>query len=275
MMFITNKSTLIKNTMLTAFFTVTAAEAAAPINYLTVKGDAVHFSIDEAKSGTRPSCALATTSDHYAVSLKTDTGRAMYSILVAAMAGKQAVGVESAEDCADVAGLERAYALSIAPVNEVEETGKVKWVGYTAKVQGNISSATPLSKGPFRTFSKTCANTYPGSRAMLWDDYVSLYHSYPNSENIWFFDAIDQVSNSISDDGHYTYSDLVMFKDGQSIYQVQEWYENLISGGRIKSNLSCKDWASANQAYNGIVMGTNGQFSLSSCYYAYSIACVK
>lgn len=91
------------------------ANAAGQVNYLNIDGDAVHFSTEETKSHTLPSCAVAATKDRYAFSLRTDAGRAMYSLLITAMAGKQAITVDSGQDCADVAGLERAEGISITP----------------------------------------------------------------------------------------------------------------------------------------------------------------
>lgn len=89
--------------------------SAAQVNYLNIDGDAVHFSTAEAKTATSPSCAVAATNERFAFSLKTDAGRAMYSLLVTAMAAKQALTIESAQDCADVTGIERVAGLSIAP----------------------------------------------------------------------------------------------------------------------------------------------------------------
>ncbi|WP_281556442.1 hypothetical protein [Thalassomonas sp. RHCl1] len=91
------------------------AAAAAKVNYLNVDGDSVHFSTAEAKSAVSPSCVVADTDDRFAVSLRTEAGRAMYSLLITAMSSDVPVTVTSAADCGDVFGLERAQSVSIAP----------------------------------------------------------------------------------------------------------------------------------------------------------------
>ena len=109
-----------KSLLTTALLIPNFVFAAAQVNYLNVDGDTVHFSTAEAKTATAPQCAVAETNDKFAVSLNSEAGRAMYSLLVTAMASKQAVSVKSAQDCAAVAGVERAKGVSIVPV--VEET---------------------------------------------------------------------------------------------------------------------------------------------------------
>jgi hypothetical protein len=98
-------------------------QAASQVNYLNIDGDAVHFSTNEAKPASNPSCAVAETNDRYAVSLQSEAGRAMYSLLITAMASKQAVTIETAQDCIDVDGLERAKSVSIVPnIDDVKNT---------------------------------------------------------------------------------------------------------------------------------------------------------
>lgn len=98
--------------LLTPFFT----NAAAQVNYLNVVGDTVHFSTNEEKALTSPACAVAETNDKFAVSLLTESGRAIYSLLITALASKQAINVKSALDCVGVGDLERAQGVSITPV---------------------------------------------------------------------------------------------------------------------------------------------------------------
>jgi hypothetical protein len=104
--------------------------AAAQVNYLNVDGNAVHFSISEAKAITSPSCVIAETNNRFSVSLQSEAGRAMYSLLITAMASKQAVTVESAQDCADITGVERAKGLSIVPalVSSEGTSGKAMYL---------------------------------------------------------------------------------------------------------------------------------------------------
>ena len=95
--------------------------AAGHVNYLNVKGDIVHFAVDEAKAQESPACVASENADRFSVSRKTEAGRAMYSLLITAMAGDLALNVESALDCADTAGIERALGASIAPADKVSE----------------------------------------------------------------------------------------------------------------------------------------------------------
>lgn len=90
--------------------------AAGKVNYLNVNGDVVHFATDTAKSVASPSCATAETNERFTVSLQTESGRGMYSLLVTAMASDLALEVESAQDCAVAPGVERALGVSIVPV---------------------------------------------------------------------------------------------------------------------------------------------------------------
>jgi len=89
--------------------------AAAKVSYLNVDGDNVHFATAEAKAAASPSCVVADTSERFAVSLRTEAGRAMYSLLITAMSSEQPVTVVSGQDCGDVFGLERAQSVSISP----------------------------------------------------------------------------------------------------------------------------------------------------------------
>ncbi|WP_448566718.1 hypothetical protein [Thalassotalea ganghwensis] len=91
------------------------ALASSKISYLNVDGNNVHFALAGDKAHTIPSCAVAETNQHYGVSLLTEAGRAMYSLLITAMSSKQAVSVVSGNDCNDVNGVERAQSVSLTP----------------------------------------------------------------------------------------------------------------------------------------------------------------
>jgi hypothetical protein len=102
--------------ILTILFLSTSICAASQVNYLNIDGDAVHFSLAVDKTHIPPSCAITETNQRYAFSLKTDAGRAMYSLLITALANKQGLDIESANDCADVDSIERVSGLSITPL---------------------------------------------------------------------------------------------------------------------------------------------------------------
>jgi len=123
------------------------ANAAAQVNYLNIDGDAVHFSIAESKTETSPSCVVAETNERFAFSLKTDAGRAMYSLLITAMAAKQDLAVESAQDCADVAGIERADGISITPTvtsANAESSASKQFYLYTGDGQKKLGRIASL-----------------------------------------------------------------------------------------------------------------------------------
>lgn len=105
--------------LITPFF----ANAAGQINYLNIDNDAVYFSLNEDKAESSPSCVAADTAEQFAVSLRTEVGRAMYSLLITAMSSEQAVSVKSALDCVDVEGFERAKAVSIVPTISTASSG--------------------------------------------------------------------------------------------------------------------------------------------------------
>jgi len=91
--------------------------AAGKVNYLNVQGDIVHFATDSPKAVASPSCAAAETSERFSLSLQSESGRGMYSLLVTAMASDLALEIESAQDCAVAPGVERALGVSVAPVS--------------------------------------------------------------------------------------------------------------------------------------------------------------
>lgn len=107
---------------ISTFFTVNSF-AAGKVSYLNVDGDNVHFATAEVKAAASPGCAVEASKEHFAVSLRTEAGRAMYSLLITAMSSDVPVTVVSANDCADAFGLERAQSVSISPeVTPVERS---------------------------------------------------------------------------------------------------------------------------------------------------------
>ena len=100
--------------MIRTFSLLTALLFAAPVlssgqvNYLDVNGDIVVFATEATKTNTSPACVGAANSDKWAVSLNSESGRAIYSLLMTALVTKMRVNVESAGDCADQDGYERA-----------------------------------------------------------------------------------------------------------------------------------------------------------------------
>lgn len=123
-----------------------ASTQAQQINYLNVEGSDVYFSTTTSKAASAPSCAAAATNEQYAISLNTESGKAIYSLLITAMASKQGVNVLSANDCADVTGVERAKGVSMVPVTVHDSAkGVYLYTGDGITKLGPIISSTSTS----------------------------------------------------------------------------------------------------------------------------------
>lgn len=94
---------------------------AGNLTSLKVDSGLVYFSTDDEKSVASPSCVALDNSDKWTMSLNTETGKAAYAILITATAKNSKVTIESANDCADEIGFERAK--SVAYVYGSEITG--------------------------------------------------------------------------------------------------------------------------------------------------------
>lgn len=81
--------------------------AAGKVNYLDINQGIVMFSTDESKTVTSPSCVITANSSKWALSLNSENGRAIYSMLMTAMAIDMPIGVETAADCDGAEGYER------------------------------------------------------------------------------------------------------------------------------------------------------------------------
>ena len=85
-----------------------SAFAGSKIQSLEVNGQVVTFSVEAAKAHQTPACMTAENSTLWSLSLDNQSDRANYSLLLTAMTMGLKVEVESAEDCGNVAGIERA-----------------------------------------------------------------------------------------------------------------------------------------------------------------------
>lgn len=90
--------------------------ASSKISYLSVKGEVVYFSTTQPKTHTIPSCVVAENQQLWAVPLGSLSGRAMYSILVTAVATNSPVNIEPKNSCS-VVGVEAPNEVSIGTVN--------------------------------------------------------------------------------------------------------------------------------------------------------------
>lgn len=89
--------------------------AAGKLNYLNVDGDTVYFSTDELKTHSLPACVNSENDALYSLSLSSHSGRAIYALLMTAMASTQAISVTSAQACNHVEGVESARRVEVIP----------------------------------------------------------------------------------------------------------------------------------------------------------------
>ena len=165
--------------------------AAGNITYLNVVDDIVYFTTDEVKAGM-PSCVVAENAELWAVSLNHKTGRALYSLLVTAMAGKQAINVESGADCGDIAGIERAKGISLQPTAVSGSAGSTSIV-YLYKGDGE----TKLGRVIGAEQGTTVSFLSPDNNKFL------QTYSYAVSTHTVDFDELDCSGNVYMPIGNY------------------------------------------------------------------------
>jgi len=102
--------------------------AAGTLNYLDVNQGVVYFSTEQAKTATSPTCVDAAQAEKWALSLESDNGRAMYSILLTAMATGMEIGVETSSDCNAATGFERPLRVWFDASGVSSETSAVETV---------------------------------------------------------------------------------------------------------------------------------------------------
>jgi hypothetical protein len=245
------------------FLFASAAQAVGTVDFLKIDKDMVLFSTTVAKTNASPTCVTTDNADIWAVSLKSESGRAMYSLIVTAMAKDLGLDVESANDCADAEGVERAGGVNMTPVVSEHNTGKVKWAGYTAPIQGNFAALA--NKSGLLAGSEMCSALYPNSRMMLWEDYTNIITTYPHTYQVWFADSVEAL-------GINGQNGRVILKSGESLI-----YKDYSRDYNAVFVTSCVNWMSnsSNSQYRGIVLNKNGRLSQQYCSNSMRIACVK
>lgn len=104
-----------------------AANATGSVDFLEVDDDVVLFSLSSAKQQTSPDCVSPATANLWSVSLASDSGRAIYSLMLTGMAkGNMDVNVQSAGDCAVREGIERASKVNLVAA---QSTGQSYSIG--------------------------------------------------------------------------------------------------------------------------------------------------
>jgi hypothetical protein len=102
-----------------------SAIANGNVDFLEVDGDTVFFSTSGGKSHSLPSCVATDNSALWTLSLTSDSGRAMYSLVLTAMAkgDELAIDVVSQGNCTLIDGYEQAANVSLIPVDNSESSG--------------------------------------------------------------------------------------------------------------------------------------------------------
>ena len=140
------------NTLLTLSLAAITSQvmAANTLTSLKVQNDIVYFATEGTKTETSPSCMAAENSSKWTLSLNSASGKAMYALLVTASADSREVTVETANDCADQLGYERAASIEIGKA-EMKTSGGSEFVPtffsgakvVAAGVQGDFIVLTP------------------------------------------------------------------------------------------------------------------------------------
>ncbi|MCH2058018.1 MAG: hypothetical protein MK214_15675 [Thalassotalea sp.] len=115
--------------------------ASGSIVSLKVDQNTVYFSTDEAKLNSSPSCVTPENSAFWTVSLESASGKAIYALLVTAAADNRQISIDSAEDCSNAAGFERASSVELGASSIEVYTPKLQDVayGYRHYYQGSQS----------------------------------------------------------------------------------------------------------------------------------------
>jgi len=124
-----------------------ASIASSTLTSLKVDGDIVYFSTKQAKGEVSPSCMLDEFKNDWSVSLKNTTGKAIYSMLVAATATQKSIIVKTANDCAIKSGYERARSVEISSEPGTLNNGQFYLYSGDGQRIGVIAELKDLSEG--------------------------------------------------------------------------------------------------------------------------------
>ena len=94
-------------------FLLSSQTLAGQIEYLAVEDNHIVFVVSQSKPEAPPDCVLQESSELWSMSLSNSKGKASHSLLVTAAAEGLNIEVESAGDCADINGVERAQRIRL------------------------------------------------------------------------------------------------------------------------------------------------------------------
>lgn len=87
--------------------------ASGQVEQLYLQDNHVVFSLKDLKQHTLPSCVLDAEQNKWTMTLATEGGRTVYSVLLIAMSEGKRVSVVSAGDCAEIDGIEHASTVTM------------------------------------------------------------------------------------------------------------------------------------------------------------------
>lgn len=214
------------------------AAASGTVDFLEVDNDVVLFSTTDAKQVTSPSCMTSENVDLWSLSLASDSGRAMYSLILTSMAkgSDMQISVESAQDCAVSTGYERANKVNLVAVEEPQEPIDPSPPPATG------AKTVALYKGDGVTRLGTVVGVDAASNAWHYVDAelstsIKAYTPLPNTNNIFYFTG-SQCTGTV-----YMSKDVI---DSSIELEDNKYLEAIGSIGlvNVKSRLTNSDYCS-------------------------------
>ena len=204
-----------------------SACVAGTVDYLEIENDVVLFSTSDSKTST-PACVDAASSDLWSVSLSSDSGRAMYSMILTAMAkpGELGLQVQTADDCAVSAGVERAGNVQMVSSAQGGSSSGGKSVGLY-KSDGVTRVGTVIKMGSTSAwYYVTDELTREVQYYFIIDTDDYMYYDAPNCEGNMYY---------AHDRGLRSYNYL-----GGQYYETSSTEESYNMQSQLKANGTCQ-----------------------------------
>lgn len=133
--------------------TMAAANANDEVQNLKVDGNLVTFTAGTGTSEPVLACENEETTHLWGFSLDSASGKAMYSMLVTAIASNRGVSVSTANDCVDDSGIERAQSIELGSIidsESIQQSPTFDIVAYgehrSGKCYSLLNSKSPSGK---------------------------------------------------------------------------------------------------------------------------------
>lgn len=232
-----------KNSLSSLFFALSAVSlfampvvAGNDIDYLQIDNDIVLFSVEGEKSDTSPACVSADKADLWSVSLASDSGRAIYSLILTAMA-KDGMGIEvnSAGDCAVATGVERADKVSLGAIvassSSSDSNGK-----SLAVYKGDLSERLGAFVDPIN---------YDRWRFVDENGYISFTGSF-SRQRLYFIEA-DCQGDAYTDHSGHNYN--AYFESGRLFKRDSSAQSSQTLLSVLSGTGECSDYSSTENIY--------------------------